>query len=306
MPLASRIAVIDLGSNTFHLLISEYNPETKAFTEVFRKRCFVYLAKEGLNFIGPDSFNAGIQALVDLKEYIKEYKVNKVIAVGTAALRTAKNSQAFISEVKLKTGINVEVISGKSEAEYIFKGLSLSKLPSGRKGVMMDIGGGSVEFIFYRNGEIENTASINVGISHLRSLYNYDSNYTITEKEEVSKFLQTELTDVLEYSTDFQPQILVGSSGSYEIIESMLQQKPRAEGNTFSRITTLEICTKILALDLSERKALKGMPEARADLSKESMLLIDFIIKAIPSIKTLLVSPYSMKEGITVDSLNLD
>ncbi len=306
MPLPNRIAVIDLGSNTFHLLISEYNPETKVLSEVFRKRCFVYLAKQGLDIIGPESFRTGIETLIELSEHIKEYKVAKIVAVGTAALRSASNSAAFITEAKAKAGINVEVISGLMEAEYIFKGLSLSKLPAHSSGLIMDIGGGSVEFVFYRDGTLEHATSINVGISLLRSLFNYDTKYSTQQRKEVSDFLLNKLSDVLEYAKEFKPKILVGSSGSYEIIESMLQHKPRKEGNLFTRASALSICCKILSLDLVGRQALEGMPPARADLSKESMLLINFILADITSIDHLLVSPFSMKEGIALTALDLD
>ena len=119
----AKYGVIDLGTNTFHLLIvKEENGNLK---ELVRERVFVKLAEEGIQNIGPAPYQRAVSCMERFHQILVENEVKSVQAIGTAALRRAQNSSKFIAEIKAKTGIEVSVISGDREAELIHKGVGL-------------------------------------------------------------------------------------------------------------------------------------------------------------------------------------
>ncbi len=144
--LPDRYAVIDLGTNTFHLLIAE-KQKNHRFKELHRQRFFVKLAEEGIETIGAEPVKRGMQALKVFREIIDELKIKKIKAIGTAALRTASNGQQFLGAVKESFSLKVELIDGGREAELIYKGVVQAVPFQDQNYLLMDIGGGSVEFI---------------------------------------------------------------------------------------------------------------------------------------------------------------
>jgi len=121
----NRIAVIDLGTNTFHILIAEAQAD-HSFKDLHRQRFFVKLAEEGIETIGQAPLDRGFKALTHFKKLIEELQVTQIKAIGTAALRTASNGPAFVQQVKEKLGFQIELISGDQEATFIHKGVSLA------------------------------------------------------------------------------------------------------------------------------------------------------------------------------------
>ena len=121
MPMA-KYGVIDLGTNTFHLLIVAINEEGQLL-ELQRKRIFVKLAEDGIQTIGPRPYQRGIEVLRYYNKILKEHQISDVKALGTAALRTASNGSSFIKDVKQHTGIEIEIITGDMEAALIHKGV---------------------------------------------------------------------------------------------------------------------------------------------------------------------------------------
>src|SRR5258708_31195750 len=121
-----RVAVMDLGTNTFHLLIVEGSSSN--FNEIVREQDSVKLGEGGINkgFIQSDSFERGIKTMLRFNQLIIKHHVNKVKAIATSALRSAANGQGFIDEVKAKTGINIEIIDGDMEAAFIYKGIKIA------------------------------------------------------------------------------------------------------------------------------------------------------------------------------------
>jgi len=161
-----RRAVIDLGTNTFHLLIADVSDEG-GIVEVYRERIFVKLASEGIAVIGEAPFGRGIEALCHYRRLLDDYAVTDVQAIGTAALRTATNGERFVTEAREKAGIGILLISGDREAEYITKGVLRAVPAVTERLLIMDIGGGSTEFIIADQGGVQWRQSFPLGVSVL-------------------------------------------------------------------------------------------------------------------------------------------
>lgn len=120
------IAVMDLGTNTFHLMIASVANGT--FTEIARDHEAVKLGEGGINkgFIQQSAFDRGVKTMERFSDQIKQHHIQKVQAIATSALRSASNGQQFIDTVKERTGISIDIIDGIKEATYIYQGVKAS------------------------------------------------------------------------------------------------------------------------------------------------------------------------------------
>lgn len=141
-----RRAVIDLGTNTFHLLIADLHADGR-IEEVYRERRFVKLASEGIATIGEAPFARGLEALNHYRKILDEYNCANLKAIGTAALRTASNGPEFVRTARETVSIDIQLIPGDEEAQLITKGVLAALPPLNERILIMDIGGGSTEFI---------------------------------------------------------------------------------------------------------------------------------------------------------------
>ncbi|MFT6626144.1 MAG: exopolyphosphatase/guanosine-5'-triphosphate,3'-diphosphate pyrophosphatase, partial [Flavobacteriales bacterium] len=125
-----RVAIIDLGTNTFNLLIAEITDS--AFKVIVKEKQAVKLGKSGLKEgqIMPDAFVRGVRAMVHYKNVIDQHQVTEIKAIATSAMRDSSNSGEFQQEVLKSTGIQIDIISGQEEASLIQKGVELT-LPEG-------------------------------------------------------------------------------------------------------------------------------------------------------------------------------
>ena len=150
-----RIAIIDLGTNTFNILIVKVN-SAKTPTKLYQSKISVKLGEGGINknFIEPVPFQRGIEAMKTYKDIMQRNAVDKVFAFATSAIRTASNGNEFVTKVKEETGIEVTMISGDKEAELIYYGVRNALELTDDNSLIIDIGGGSTEFIIANKNKI--------------------------------------------------------------------------------------------------------------------------------------------------------
>src|SRR5687767_14440041 len=162
-----KFAIIDLGTNTFHLLIAEY--DNGRYKISHRERTAVKIGLGGINqgIIQEKGIERAIQALKTFKASIDQHSISKIFAFGTSALRNAHNANEVVEKIMLTTNIDVKIILGDKEAEFIYKGvrsaMELGNVPS----LIVDIGGGSVEFIIANREEVFWKKSVEIGAQRL-------------------------------------------------------------------------------------------------------------------------------------------
>lgn len=298
--LEDRLAIIDLGSNTFHLLIVEKQNEAPGFRELYRERQFLYISSDGLSRIPEVKLNAALDCLRQYREVIDQFNCQGVTAVGTAMLRSASNGRQLIDRIYEETGIELKLISGEREAQLIYEGNRLLQLQSPRPSLIMDIGGGSVEFIIQSAGskDILDFQSHNIGISVLRKSFELGDPVSEYERKLLFESLDSTLDELVYICNELNTGLLIGSSGPFEILESMMGHKSSPRGNVYDVNSVLPIKSRILQSGKSQRTRLPGMPAHRADLAKESFLLIDYVLSKVTGLQELVVSPYALKEGL--------
>ncbi len=306
-----RIAVIDLGTNTFNLLIAEINPD-KSYTNLYQTKLSVKLGEEGINkgFIAPASFQRGINALKIYKETISNYNVEKVFTFATSAIRTATNGIEFTEKVKQETGFEVEIITGDKEAELIYYGVCEAVNLGEELSLIIDIGGGSTEFIIANKDKIFWKQSFLLGASRLLEKFKPSDPITDIEIQQLTDYLNAHLQSLYEAVKLFPITELIGSSGSFDSLAEMIAHrfytpeilKDKTE-YTFNLSDYKVIYENVIKSNKEERTKMKGLIEMRIDMIVISTIIVQFILTSF-NIKKMRLSTYSLKEGTLSEIIN--
>lgn len=297
-----RLAIIDLGTNTFHLLIVDISDFLQNHQIIFRERKYVFLGEGNKNYIVQSSYDKGIKTLLEFSKIIKLKEVNKVVALGTEALRKTINGPAFCGEVYEKAGIKIEIIDGLREAELIAKGVSLLGMSDGDQ-LIMDIGGGSVEFIHIHNKEVQWSHSFKIGISVLYNSFHKSEPIEQSEIDLLNSFLEEQLSILWEQIDDVRP-VLVGASGTFEVLaDAKSPNKNQLIEVPFERFEMLY--SKLRFMNLKEREKSTLIAKERAKYIVVALHLVKLVVQRL-NIKKCFVSPYAMKEGAIAEHLDLD
>lgn len=299
-----KVAVIDLGTNTFHLLIADIEANG-TFTTVHRLRKYVYIGEDGVKTLGEKPLKRAYAALSEYKILMDKYEVEKVVALGTAALRTASNGQAFMDKVQIEIGIKIQLISGDREAELIYHG-TRQAIPIGAENILiMDIGGGSVEFIIANKTEKIWAKSYPIGVSVLFNEFHKNEPITRQEIKNIETFLNQYLDTLYTALAKNPATILVGSSGTFDVISGVMGDKipnyPKAESVDLTDFPAF--VKKVVNANLEERLTMKNIPNERAKLIPVAFVLVRLILERT-KINQMIVSAYAMKEGILWEMIN--
>ncbi|MBK7667410.1 MAG: phosphatase [Sphingobacteriaceae bacterium] len=300
-----KIAVIDLGTNTFNLLIVETD-NIGGYKKISSNRIPVKLGEGTINkgFIAEVPFSRGIEALKVYSKIIKEQNIEKVVALATSAIRTAKNGLDFVEKAESEAGISVEVIDGNREAELIYFGNRKAVQMSNELSLIMDIGGGSTEFIIANKDTILWKQSFLLGAARLLELVHPSDPITESEIKKLFSHFDEQLIHLHEAIKEHTPLELIGSSGAFDSIVDMMAGEYNTEALTDKKTEyniDLEkyfpLSQTIIASTYNQRLKTKGLIEMRVDMIVISCLFVNYILNKF-SLKKLRVSTYSLKEGV--------
>lgn len=295
-----RLAVIDCGTNTFHLLIVERQPDG-SFQQVYRNREYVRLGQEGLDRIGEVPFQRGLDCIVLFDKIMRELGVNKHRAFGTEALRRAANGPDFIQAVRDTTQVEIQLISGDEEARLIHLGVMQAVPVFEGKTLIMDIGGGSVEFIIASEEKVFWAQSFPIGVQVLYSLFHKSDPISAAEIQAIQEYFDEILVPLHAALRQHQTPTLTGASGSFEVVEDMLvRQKQHPRYSIVGIDDFYKIHDKLINADHDTRLNMPGLPPQRVELIVVAFVLMDYIVR-LAGIEKIITSSYAMKEGMLLD-----
>src|SRR5258706_5781715 len=216
-----KVAIIDMGTNTFHLLVAQV--QSNHYEILLRERVPVRIGVGGINqnIITPTGMKRAVEALRHFKNKLDELKAAEVLAFGTSALRNAKNGTEVISKIKETTEIEAQIISGDEEAQYIYQGVNLALNLGKEKSLIMDIGGGSVEFIIGNGEEIFWKQSFEIGAQRLLERFQKHDPILPSEINELRLYFEKQLAPLLAALRVHHPKILAGSSGTFDTLSAI-------------------------------------------------------------------------------------
>lgn len=309
MPL---LASIDIGSNTLRLLLAKV--EQNRLVCVHSDRIITRLGNrvDQTGRLQDENIKASLSALKEFSSVISKYRVRRVMAVATSALREASNSDAFVKRVFDATGISIKVIPGEKEAELTLKGI-LAAFPASESRVLppsmfiLDIGGGSTEWILYRDQAHINMGSIPVGVIKLTQNFLKTDPISETDLKKLNAEIVSVIEDLKKRIRDLinGPTQFIGTAGTFTAIASIdlgldAYSREKIHLRTISLSGLQALGNKLMALSLEERKKVKGLEPERADLIIPG---VQFTIKVMESLKfdELTISDYGLLEGVLLD-----
>lgn len=259
--------------------------------------------KRGLGYIKVEAMKRGLIALEKFHSLLIDFDVSQFRITGTAALRQASNTEVFSNILKDKFGFNLEVISGDEEALFIANGVSLIVPIFESESLIMDIGGGSVEFIYCRDGKIEQFQSFPLGVALLFNEFQTTDPISQKEIQQVLNHIHTTVGEFFQHIGKV-PFTLVGASGTFDVIDEILGVPRDGMRSRYVQIEEVRrLLSKVLSSTLEERLVMPGIPQNRAQLIVVAMLLIDYVLTNCV-VEEITASPFALKEGIFLDMLS--
>jgi exopolyphosphatase/guanosine-5'-triphosphate,3'-diphosphate pyrophosphatase len=293
-------AVIDLGSNSFHLLIAEL--KNQHLSVVGRCSEKIQLA-EGLSKSGQLSNAAierGLQCLHQFKSILAQHPVEKLKVVGTEAMRRAANADIFVAQARA-LGFSIDVISGEQEARWIFNGICGPLPDSDNTRLTIDIGGASTEIALGSDHELRLSDSLPVGCVSWRDRFFLPSLNFVSNKIAAVEAAKFTLAPTLSKLKDQHWDEVYASSGSAKMLASIGYANDWSQG-TITRDCICEI-EKLLAnvKDLQDIH-ITGLKPQRLDLLAPGLCIMSAIMETL-EIEEIFYSPTALREGILAEMI---
>lgn len=283
-----KLAAIDIGSNAARLLITDVFHDKKKPPEFIKSN----LIRVPLR-LGFDVFETGeisqkkvthlIETIQAYKHLLNAYEVKHVKACATSAMRDAKNSDQIIKKIKKETGIEIEIISGDSEASLIFETHIAEGLEKDILYVYIDVGGGSTELSFFTNGQMIYKQSFNIGTIRLLK-----QQVAETQWEEMKNVVRTQIKGHKKVTT-------IGSGGNINKVFSLSKRK---EGKTLPLELLRDFYKEFSSLTLPERMSIYKMREDRADVIVPALLIYINVLKWAGA-QEILIPKIGLADGLT-------
>lgn len=301
-----NFCIIDLGTNTFNMLIAD-----PAGQRVYSEKIAVKLGKDGINkgIITDEAFERAIQAMMYFKEKATREDAGQIVAIATSAVRNASNGQKLMYEIFQKTGVRVKVISGLEEAELIYKGVRAALSLGEDISLIIDIGGGSVEFILGDHQRMYWSQSFEIGAQRLYDLFHTSDPIPPSRVDALNEYLETKLQPLFTATLLHRPIVLVGSSGTFDTLAEIdwIKKGGPLNSNTPTEYLLAQpdyqsIAEEIIAKPREARMNIPGMIDMRVDMVVVACVLINFIKKRL-NLRDIRVSSYALKEGVLYSML---
>lgn len=305
------LAAIDVGSNTIRLLIG-YVDGNKVF-RIYRSRMSTKLGKGILqnSVLNKESIDKSINYLIEVKHICDNYNVGEILAVGTSALREAKNSEGFLREIKLKTNIDIKIISGQREADLTLKGVLSNFYSKEQKAsftdnfLVADIGGGSTEWVIHNR--IKSKGSLALGAIKTYDSFIKKDPPSGEEIKRLKDYIYQKITNstlIKNFNNNlftkrFDFIVTGGTAATIAAIDLRLEKYDgdRIHLHRILRPTLQKLLTKLIEMPLTQRLMIKGLEPDRADIIITGAMILLSIME-IFKINELIVSDFGILEGL--------
>ncbi len=294
-----NVASIDIGTNTILLLIAEVGQGK--INPLFERETIVRLG-EGVHKTGilsREAMERGVQTLSQYSEQCRAMNVQKIFAVGTSALREAKNSEDFLKLVKEKLGLSMDVISGEEEAHLSFLAVARDLPKTGEPLMVVDIGGGSTEFILGKDDQIRQWISLPLGSVRFTEQFLHSDP---VQEGEWQKLKRKILESLVNIPHSQEPLSMVAVGGTATTLASVEQGLGEfVVGKIHHFVLKKEALQNQLLLyrskTIEERKKIPGLPAARADVILAGAAILSLAMEELhcPSV---LISSRGVRYGL--------
>jgi exopolyphosphatase/guanosine-5'-triphosphate,3'-diphosphate pyrophosphatase len=303
----SRLAAIDIGTNSIRCIIVEVDGQgryTVLDDEKATVRLGENLAVSGL--ISPAAFARAVDAMARLRKLIDGFKVSEVEAVATSAVRSATNGTELISVLNRELGREIRIISGEEEAELVARSVRHNFDMSGKRYVIIDIGGGSVEVISAVANHVETCHSLELGAVRMTDRFLVSDPVKSAELSRLKKHFRTELKREFGEQRPSAP-FVIGSGGTVTALAAMVMNMrnriyPSAHGFELLRSEVVHLLAMLVRKDVKALRAIPGLNPDRADIIVAGLVAVDELMKFFGA-NTLLVNERGIREGLILSCM---
>lgn len=304
------VAAIDVGTNSFHLLIASADPRRRDFKVLARRKEIVRLGEGAVDMkrLSPEAMNRALRVLRRFRAAAHAAGA-PIRAVATSAVREALNQRTFLSRVRAETGIDLEVVSGVEEARLIYRAVQRALPVRDETILLFDIGGGSTEFLVGRRGEILYSNSLKLGAVRLTRRFFPDGRYTDRRLSDCRAFIRGTLSPVARSLSAFRWSRAVATAGTALTVAAITRRAEGRSGNDLNGVAIpaarlLATVDRIAAArTLRARLRIEGLDASRADIIVAGALILGEILSLLRPDR-LTLSTAALREGILLDALD--
>ncbi|MDD5362623.1 MAG: Ppx/GppA phosphatase family protein [Ignavibacteria bacterium] len=306
------LSAIDIGTNSFHLVTAKVN-DSGIVKILTKEKEVVRLGKSStdMKYLSPDAMERAVSTLKRFKIICDSYGA-QIRAVATSAVREALNRDEFIYMVSDKTGIQIEVVSGFEEARLIYLGVLQSLSVYDKRILMMDIGGGSTEFLVGQKGQVKYANSVKLGAVRLTEKFFSSGNFDKDKIEEAKLYTRLILNPVIRQLKEENYEVVIGTSGTITNLGSVIlnaaQETDTSDFNfnnfSYTGEELHQAAKKILKCEnVSAVKKIEGVDSDRADIITAGAIILEQIFTEL-DIKQITLASYALREGIIFDTID--
>jgi len=305
-----RVASIDLGSNSFHMLVAEIRGPS-SFEVVLQQKLMIQLGKIALisGRLDRNTIDSGLRCLDEFRLMALSRRVERTLAVATSAIREAENGEDFLRRAREESGISVRVISGREEARIIHMAVSKQMDLKSRKALLIDIGGGSVEISIADAERIYYCTSVKLGFLRLQGRFVTKDPMSKREARILTAFVRDSLSNPAANIRKHVPEIVIGTSGSTASLLRLAQL--RRDENLDATLPSTEVNRGEIKGILAEMQKLKAVERAkkldldplRAEFLPTALICLDVILEEAGAAE-ITVCPVALREGLIYDFMS--
>jgi len=302
-----RIAAIDIGTNSIHMIVAEVRPDG-SFVIVDREKEMVRLGSGGLDgrALGPEAIAAGLEALARFARLAEARGVEEIHAVATSAVREASNGGEFLAKVGERTGIRPRVISGLEEARLIYQAAMYGVDATTGTTVVIDAGGGTTEISVGDAGGVHTGRSFKLGVIRLTDGYVRTDPLSKSDERRLVRHIKSELGEPLaRIAADGFDRVVATSGTMLSLGEVALHGTVRFGGDMIrhARLPAKllhRVRKQLVAADIRARLRTPGLDSRRADLAVAGAILADTIVRLLGA-REITLCDVALREGLVLD-----
>ena len=303
-----RVAAMDLGTNSFHLLVADVHRDGHIDPLVREKemlRLGDVVSRHG--WIPPTAADQAVATVRRFRLLAEAASSDEILACATSAIRRATNGGEVADRIEEETGVRVEVISGHEEARLIFGAVRASVVLDPAPALCFDLGGGSLEVMIGDRRALQWATSLPIGVARLTAELVHSDPIDKGDRRALRDRIVTELEPVRRAVAELTPRLAVGSSGSLEALAQMAaarrdEDTPSSLNQlTISRDEFLVVHKEILGSTAAERIRIPGLDARRVDLIVAGSMFLATAMELF-DLDTLTISEWALREGMVLDA----
>ncbi|KXG73962.1 Ppx/GppA phosphatase family protein [Thermotalea metallivorans] len=306
----TKLAAIDIGTNSMRLLIARVKDGKiiESFKDLETTRIGENVDKTGRLSI--DAMERNIKALEKFVNIVRKERIENLSVIATSAVRDAENREEFLHRARKELGVEIQVISGDREAQLGFLGVSQGFEGNDEEILVLDIGGGSTEFILGNGVGIRHMTSVNVGAVRMTEKYIVADPPRLQEIEDLKERVEHIILPTLVRLKEMRVDRVIGIGGTATTIaavhkELKVYDREKVHHTELNLREVRNVLQKFMSVSLHERRKIPGLHPKRADVIIAGTIILDRILSLL-EINTLCISEYDNLEGLIFEQLGYE